>query len=216
MPETDGTGTVYIVDDDERMRLSMVSVMEMAAIDVESFPDAASLLAAHALRRPGCVLMDLRMPRMSGIEALEALRARGEHIPVILITGYGDVDSAVRAMKAGAADFLMKPVRPKPLLAIVRDCLKKDRSACRIDMGLQELRQRMGSLTVREREVMRLVVDGASNKVVARELAVSPRTVEHHRAHMMQKLGAQSLADLVQMAGLLERSRQSAASPTLS
>jgi FixJ family two-component response regulator len=170
---------------------------------VEAFADAASFLQLKTLNRPGCVVLDLRMPRISGIEVLETLRTRGFRIPVIMVTGYGDVNSAVRAMKAGASDFIEKPVRPERLIAQVRSCLKEDQYDSRADLGRDAVRRRFGSLTAREHQVMERVVAGTSNKLIARELGVSPRTVEHHRARVMEKTGSRSLAELIHLAALI-------------
>jgi len=198
-----GIATVYIVEDDEQVRDALGQLMENIGFNVETFAEAASFLELKMLNRPGCVVLDLRMPRVSGIEVLETLRARGFRIPVIMVTGYGDVNSAVRAMKAGASDFIEKPVRPERLIAQVRSCLKEDQLDSRADLGRDVVRRRFDSLTARERQVMERVVAGTSNKLIARELGVSPRTVEHHRARVMEKTGSRSLAELIHLAALI-------------
>lgn len=200
-----GDGVVYLVEDDGDARESLAEALQTFGLTVRAFPDAASFLDETALARPGCVVMDLRLPRMSGIEALEALRERNVSIPAIVISGYGSVDSAVRAMKAGASDFLEKPFRPRDLIALIKGCFDHDRQQSRQDVSRQELRARVATLTPREKEVMELVVEGQSNKQIARNLGVSPRTVEHHRARVMRKFGAGSLAELVFFSGMLDR-----------
>ena len=200
-----GAATVYVVEDDEQVRHALGDLLKSVGLHVEAFSDAASFLQLNTLNRPGCVLLDLRMPRISGIEVLETLRARGFRIPVIMVTGYGDVNSAVRAMKAGAADFVEKPVSSERLLAQVQAFLREDQLDSRSDLGRDAVRQRFDSLTVRERQVMERVVAGTSNKLIARELAVSPRTVEHHRARVMEKTGSRSLAELIHLAALLSQ-----------
>ena len=197
--------TVYLVEDDHQVREALSSLLEVAGLRVETFADATEFLRLATLSRPGCVVLDLRLPRISGIEVLETLRARGFRIPVIIITGYGDVNSAVRAMKAGASDFIEKPVRSERLIAQVRACLEEDRIDSRADLGRDAVRQRFNSLTARERQVMDRVVAGTSNKLIARELGVSPRTVEHHRARVMEKTGSRSLAELIHLAALISQ-----------
>ena len=199
-----GAATIYVVEDDELLREAMADLMAESGFGVETFAEAASFLALPALSHPGCVLLDLRMPGIGGIEVLDTLRARGWRIPVIMVTGYGDVESAVRALKAGAADFIEKPARPELLLAQIHACIKEDRRDSQVDLGREDACQRFARLTVRERQVMERVVAGVANKVIARELGVSPRTVEHHRARVMAKMGCGSLAELIHLAALLE------------
>lgn len=197
------SATVYVVEDDDLLREVFGQILQDNGLRVEVFAEADAFLKLTTLNRPGCLVLDLRMPRISGIEVLETLRRRGSRIPAVVVTGYGDVDSAVRAMKAGAADFIEKPVESKRLIALVRACLEEDRNDNRNDLGRETVRERFASLTTREQEIMKRVVIGMSNKVIARELGVSPRTVEHHRAHVMEKTGCRSLAELIRMAALL-------------
>lgn len=200
----ENAGVVYIVEDDEDARASLAEALGSYGMTVRTFADATSFLDQATLVRPGCVVMDLRLPSMSGIEALETLRDRGVSIPAIVVSGYGSVDSAVRAMKAGASDFVEKPFRPRDLEALIQSCLERDQQRSRLDISRQELRDRVATLTSREQQVLDLVASGAANKEVARSLDVSPRTVEHHRARVMRKLGARSLAELVFFTGILE------------
>jgi two-component system, LuxR family, response regulator FixJ len=193
---------VYVVDDEASIRDSMAMLLRSVGLASRCFPDAKSFLAAYEARPDVCLVADVRMPGMSGIELQETLRSRGAQLPIIIITGHGDIAMAVRAMKAGAADFIEKPFHDQTLLDAVHRALA--RSA---DPGMEvaaldadELAKRLATLTPREREVMALVVEGRPNKTVATRLGLSTRTVEVHRAKAMEKMQAASLADLVRMA----------------
>ncbi|MEI9931375.1 MAG: response regulator FixJ [Rhizomicrobium sp.] len=191
---------VFVVDDDDAVRESLEFSLKLAGHHVESFSSAATFLASGASSRPGCLITDIRMPEMDGIELQEELKKRGSVLPVIVITGHGDVPLAVRAMKAGAGDFLEKPFARDALLAAVERALEKHMRT--IDAGAESagIRKRIALLTPREREVFDRVVAGKQSKVIAHELGSSPRTVEIQRARMMKKLEATSLQDLVRMA----------------
>jgi len=191
---------VFVVDDDDAVRESLAMSLKLAGHQVESFASAAAFLASGAPNRSGCLVTDIRMPDMDGIEVQEELRKRNCSLPVIVITGHGDVPLAVRAMKAGAGDFLEKPFARDALLTAVRRAL--ERNATAVDSASQgdQIRSRIALLTPREREVFGLVVSGKQSKVIAHELGASPRTVEIHRARMMKKLNAGSLQELVRMA----------------
>jgi len=191
---------VFVVDDDDAVRESLAMSLKLAGHQVESFASAAAFLASGAPNRSGCLVTDIRMPEMDGIELQEELRKRNCSLPVIVITGHGDVPLAVRAMKAGAGDFLEKPFARDALLTAVRRAL--ERNATAVDSASQgdQIRTRIALLTPREREVFGLVVSGKQSKVIAHELGASPRTVEIHRARMMKKLNAGSLQELVRMA----------------
>jgi len=191
---------VFVVDDDDAVRESLAMSLKLAGHQVESFASAAAFLASGAPNRSGCLVTDIRMPDMDGIELQEELRKRNCSLPVIVITGHGDVPLAVRAMKAGAGDFLEKPFARDALLTAVRRAL--ERNATAVDSASQgdQIRSRIALLTPREREVFGLVVSGKQSKVIAHELGASPRTVEIHRARMMKKLNAGSLQELVRMA----------------
>jgi two-component system response regulator FixJ len=191
---------VFVVDDDDAVRESLVMSLKLAGHQVESFASAAAFLASGAPNRSGCLVTDIRMPDMDGLELQEELRRRNCSLPVIVITGHGDVPLAVRAMKAGAGDFLEKPFARDALLAAVQRAL--ERNATAVDSASQgdQIRTRIALLTPKEREVFGLVVAGKQSKVIAHELGASPRTVEIHRARMMKKLNAGSLQELVRMA----------------
>lgn len=198
------TTTVFVVDDDAAIREGLHQLLEGAGLAVESFTDGPSFLAAELAGRPGCVLLDMAMPGMTGHEVHAALKARGSPLPVLFLTGHGDVPSAVQAVQGGAVDFLEKPVSARQLLERVRRALELDAERRRADAHAADIRSRHARLSPREREVMALVVEGLSNKAIARRLDLSPRTVEAHRAHVMHKMAADSLADLVAQAAHCE------------
>jgi len=191
---------VYVVDDDEAMRQSLGFLLRAAAVDVQTFESATAFLDALPRLRPGCLVTDVRMPGMSGIDLLRHLRDRKIAMPVIVITGHGDVPLAVEAMKGGAVDFLEKPFDDEVLLAAIRSALKKQGD----QQGRQALRAavnaRLALLSTRERQVLEGLVAGQPNKIIAFNLGISPRTVEIYRAHVMTKMEAASLSDLVRMA----------------
>ena len=192
------TASVVIIDDDEAVLDSLRVLLEAEGFDVQTFERASTFLQRFEGKLPRCLVTDVRMPGMDGLELLQALSARGPLPPVIVITGHGEVPMAVQAMKLGARDFLEKPFDPHALLASVRDALTTPaRLAATTD---PEIHGRLELLTPREREVLEQLVIGRSNKGIARELAISPRTVEIHRARVMEKMRAQSLSQLVRMA----------------
>ena len=186
---------VYIVDDDEAVRDSLQLLLESAGHVVQAFEAAADALSSCRTRAPACIVTDVRMPEMDGLEFQEKLAAGGIHVPVIVMTGHADVPLAVRAMKAGAVDFIEKPFGDDTILASIENALKRKPQVT--DPALME---RLGSLTPREREVLELLVTGHPNKVIAHRLDISPRTVEIHRAHVMEKMKAKSLPELVRTA----------------
>jgi two-component system response regulator FixJ len=193
------TATVFVVDDDDAIRdsLSLLAIAEGFA--AESFPSAERFLGSFDPARSGCVVADIRMPGMSGLEMLRALRADGVDVPVIFITGHGDVPLAVSALKASAADFFEKPFDDVQLLASVRRALEREEARLGNLTAVAELRARANLLTARQREVMDLIVEGHPNKVIAARLSISPRTVEIHRARVMDKMKAARLSDLIRM-----------------
>jgi two-component system, LuxR family, response regulator FixJ len=193
---------VYVVDDEASIRDSLAMLLRSVGLASRTFGDAKSFLAAYQPRPDTCLVADVRMPGMSGIELQEVLRSRGTELPVVIITGHGDIAMAVRAMKAGAADFIEKPFHDQTLLDAVHRALARSADP-RVEaaaMDADALQKRLATLTPREREVMALVVEGRPNKAIATRLGLSTRTVEVHRAKSMEKMQAQSLADLVRMA----------------
>lgn len=186
---------VFIVDDDEAVRDSLELLLESAGHLVKAFEAAADALESCRARLPACIVTDVRMPEMDGLEFQERLAAAGIQVPVIVMTGHADVPLAVRAMKAGAVDFIEKPFSDDAMLASIASAMKRRSSA--VDPALME---RLDSLTPREREVLELLVVGHPNKVIAHRLDISPRTVEIHRAHVMEKMKAKSLPELVRSA----------------
>lgn len=191
--------TVFVVDDDEAVRGSLRLLLKSLGIPAVTHGSAAELLAEYDPEHPGCIVLDVRMPDMSGLELQDELNRRGAIIPVIFITGHGDVPMAVEAMQHGAVDFLQKPFSDKDLTERIHQALSIDRRN-RALLGEKEMiRARLAALTPRELQVLRLVTLGKSNKVIAGDLDLSQRTVELHRAHLMEKMGASSLAHLVRM-----------------
>jgi len=193
---------VYIVDDEASIRDSLAMLLRSVGLESSTFPDAKSFLASYEPRANCCLVVDVRMPGMSGIELQDALRVRGTGLPVIIITGHGDIAMAVRAMKVGAADFIEKPFHDQTLLDSVHRALERARASPggAVETDPTTLHARLATLSAREREVMALVVEGRPNKVVATRLGLSTRTVEVHRAKVMEKMGARSLAELVRTA----------------
>jgi RNA polymerase sigma factor (sigma-70 family) len=191
--------TVFIVDDDPAIRFAMQALMDSVNISHEIYASGDEFLEHVDDHRSGCLVLDIRMPGLGGLELQEELLARGSTIPIIFITGHGDVPMAVDAMQKGAVDFIQKPFRDQDLLDRIREALKTDEERRQEQQAHAEVAERLGRLTNREREVFDLVVTGKPNKVIAYELGVSQRTVEIHRARVMEKMQARSLADLVKM-----------------
>ena len=190
---------VYIVDDDDGMRRALSVLMTTVGYQPAAFAGPREFLAKHDPSQPSCLVLDVRMPEMSGLELQQHLNRSGSMLPVILISGHGDIPMAVQAMKDGAFDFLQKPFRDQELLDRINGALKLDAENRASTDRLADLKQRSDSLTPREREVMASVVDGKANKVIAIDLGLSERTVEIHRANVMEKMGARSVAHLVKM-----------------
>ncbi|WP_295442442.1 response regulator transcription factor [uncultured Thiodictyon sp.] len=192
--------TVYVVDDDQAMRTSLQWLIESTGMRVMTFESADAFLAGYYPGRAGCLLVDVRMPGMSGLELQAYLAREGYRLPVIIITGHGDVAMAVKAMKAGAMDFIEKPFHDEDLLRSINKALEQDQRQ-RLDRAARaQLLERLADLTPREHEVMGMVTDGKSNREIAAALGVTPKTVEAHRARVMEKMRADSLAELVRMA----------------
>lgn len=196
---TDKQALVYIVDDDAAIRDSLSLLMRSVGIASQSFESAREFLDAYDPGAHACLVADIRMPGLSGLDLQQELNNRGVALPLIFITGHGDVPMAVKAMQAGAMDFLQKPFRDQDLLDRINRALQHDREIKDSWRMTQEIRARIARLTPRETEVMGKVVEGCANKVIAMDLGVSQRTVELHRARVMQKMGVRSLAELVRL-----------------
>ena len=190
--------TVLVVDDDEAFRSSLAVLLKSAGYDTVSYPSGPAFLEQCQNVAGACVLLDVRMPVMSGLEVQEALRSKRPDLPVIMVTGHGDVPMAVRALKGGAVDFIEKPFRDTDLLDSIERAIALSRPAAP-GVG-SELQSKVDSLSPREREVLEQLVIGRPNKIIAFELGISPRTTEIHRARVMEKMGAESLSHLVRMA----------------
>jgi two-component system, LuxR family, response regulator FixJ len=198
---------VFIVDDDHAVRDALRMLIKSVGLPVQVFASGDEFLAAWRPELRGCVVADIRMPGMSGLEMQEALQARGCRLPVIFITGHGDVPMAVEAMKAGALDFVQKPFRDQDLLDRINEGLQQEKNLRQVELEIEDISGRLEALTPRERQVLDRVVAGQPNKVIAMDLDVSQRTVEIHRARVMEKMQARSLAQLVQMMSRLENLR---------
>ncbi len=194
--------TVFVVDDDPATRDSLSLLLESAGFPAECYNHARGFLEGYRPHRSGCLVLDIRMPEMSGLELQEALVARGFNIPIIFITGHGDVPMSVKAMKRGAVDFLEKPFDDETLISCVRQALAQDARTRRIEAQNSTVAVRFSRLTEREQEVMGLVVAGRSNKEIAQKLQCSHRTVEVHRSRLMAKMEAHTLPELVSMAAV--------------
>jgi len=200
---------VCVIDDDEAARQSLEFLLKTADINVRTFESAKQFLQALPEIGSGCIITDVRMPEMSGIDLLRQVKRLNVGLPVIVITGHGDVALAVEAMKIGAIDFLEKPFDDGLLLTSVRTALRKDALAARHNAEVAEVQSRLASLSTRERQVLEGLVAGKANKVIAFDLGISPRTVEIYRANVMTKMAANSLSDVVRIAitaGILMRS----------
>jgi two-component system response regulator FixJ len=193
---------IHIIDDDDAMRDSLDYLLDSASMVARTYPSANDFLAQVETLDPGCIVTDVRMPGMSGLELVRVLAERGVSHPVIVITAHGDVSMAVEAMRAGAVDFLEKPFEDEALLGAIRFALSKAPRADQSQAEKQRLRAILETLSPREQDVLQGVVDGKMNKVIAFELGISPRTVEVYRANMMSKTGARSLSELVRMVTL--------------
>lgn len=196
--------TVFVVDDDEGVRNSLRFLLKSVGLQTQALSSATEFLDAYKASQPGCLVLDVRMPGMSGLELQQQLNLRGAVIPVIFITGHGDIPMAVEAMQQGAFDFLQKPFRDQDLIDRIQRALERDAHNRAALEQHARIRERLDSLTPREREVLALMTRGKPNKIMAAELGVSQRTVEIHRARVMEKSGAASLAQLVRMVMDLE------------
>ena len=195
---------VFVVDDDPSVRTSTERLVRSVGFKVRTFGSAAEFLESPRPEGPACLVLDVRLPGQSGLDLQRELTGSGLQIPIIFMTGHGDIPMTVRAMKAGAVEFLTKPYRKNQLLDAIRTAIERDRTSRRERLEAGSLRHRYEQLTPRERQVMGLVVAGLPNKQIASELATSERTIKFHRAHIMQKMEAESLAELVRIAGQLD------------
>jgi FixJ family two-component response regulator len=194
---------VYVVDDEASLRDALKSLLRSVGLRVEAFGSGADFLKAKLSDVAACLVLDVRLPGVSGLDFQSELAKAGIHIPIIFITGHGDIPMTVRAMKAGAVEFLTKPFRDQDLLDAVQIALERDRARRKQDDSVREVRARFEALTPREQEVIGFVTAGLMNKQIAAELGVSEITVKVHRGNVMKKMGARSLADLVRMADTL-------------
>ncbi len=188
---------VYLLDDDQGSRESLHYLMESVGLDVISSAHPVDFLEICKHDAPGCAILDLRLPGMSGIDVLSTLRARGNSIPVVIITAYGTVRKTVDALKQGAADVFEKPLDDQEFLDCVQKCIETDMGSWQAQQSISITRQQVATLTAREREVFDLMITGQSNKGVAQDLGISPRTVENHRASILSKMGAKSVTELI-------------------
>lgn len=191
--------TVFIVDDEEAVGDSIAMLLRSVGLTTRRYTDARRFLEEYRPEQPGCLLLDVRMPKLSGLEVQQELVRRHVTLPVIFITGHGDVPMAVEAMRAGAIDFIQKPFNDDELIRRVQKALEEDASEREVLNRRAEIERRWAELTPREREIARRIADGQANKVVAAELDISARTVELHRARILQKMGVRSVAQLVRM-----------------
>jgi FixJ family two-component response regulator len=202
--ETNNRAVVHVVDDDASLCGALESLFESVGLDTRTYRAARDFLDASLADEPGCIVIDIRLPDMSGLEFQVQLTQLGVRLPVIMMTGYGDIPMTVRAMKRGAVDFLPKPFRDQDMLDAVMAAIERDRQRRTADEGASQMRQRFETLTPREQQVMMLVATGKMNKQVAGDLGVSEITVKLHRGAAMRKMGARTLADLVRMAEVVK------------
>ena len=193
--------TVFVVDDDEAVRDSIKELVESVGLPAETYKSATSFLDSYSEDRPGCLVLDVRMAKMSGIVLQRKLKERGCRLPIVFVSGHGDIDTAVSAVKMGAVDFIQKPYHEHGLLDSINEALRLDAENASEDQKSPSMESHIASLTAREREVMQLLLQGFSNKHVARALNISPRTVEVLRRHVLEKCGVKSVTELLAQLG---------------
>lgn len=192
--------TVYVVDDDISVREALKNLLRSVGLKVETFESADKFLSSKPATAPGCLILDVRLPGLSGLDLQRQLAEASHQIPIVFITGHGDIPMSVRAIKSGAVEFLTKPFRDQDLLDAVRQAIERDREARQREREVAGLRERYASLTTREQEVLRFVVRGLINKQIAVKIGISEPTVKLHRGRLMGKMQAESLANLISMA----------------
>jgi len=201
---TEALPTVFIIDDDRGLRQAIQDLVESVGLRAESFASGEDFLRAKRMNRPSCLVLDVRLPQMSGLDFQQRLTETGIHIPIIFITAHGDIPMSVRALKSGALEFLTKPFRDQDLLDAIHQALERDRVAREQQSEIHNLLERVRTLTAREQEVMNLVVSGMLNKQIASEIGTSEATVKIHRGNVMRKMKAGSVVGLVRMADKLK------------
>jgi FixJ family two-component response regulator len=204
---------VFVVDDDPSVREALAGLLRSVGLEVRSFGSAQEFVRSERPDAPGCLVLDVRLPGRSGLDFQRELAESGIHLPIVFITGHGDIPMSVRAIKAGAIEFLTKPFHDQELLDAIQLGIERDRARRRDEAALADLQNRFAALTPREREIMALVVTGRMNKQIAADLEVSEITVKVHRGHVMRKMRAKSLAELVRMADRLDVSATHAEAP---
>jgi FixJ family two-component response regulator len=201
---TEAFPTVFIVDDDGGLRQAIHDLVESVGLHAQSFASSEDFLRAKRVNRPSCLVLDVRLPQMSGLDFQKRLAEKSIQIPIIFITAHGDIPMSVRALKSGALEFLTKPFRDQDLLDAIHQALERDRVAQEQQIEIRHLQERVGTLTPREQEVMNLVVSGMLNKQIASQIGASEATVKIHRGNVMRKMQAGSVVDLVRMADRLK------------
>jgi FixJ family two-component response regulator len=204
--KTAAVPTVFIIDDDGGMRQAIQDLVESVGLRAEAFPTGEEYLKRPRTTDPSCLVLDVRLPQMSGLEFQQKLAELGVRVPIVFITAHGDIPMSVRALKSGAVEFLTKPFRDQDLLDAIQQALQRDRAAREQLADINDLQERYRALTTREREVMALVISGMLNKHIAAKIGASEATVKIHRGHLMEKMQADSLIELVRMADKLDLS----------
>jgi FixJ family two-component response regulator len=201
---SDAPSTVFVIDDDPSVLDAISSLLRSVGLKTELFGSVREFVSSGKPRSPGCLVLDVRLPGQSGLDFQDKLARTQNHLPVVFITGHGDIQMSVRAMKAGAVEFLTKPFRDQDLLDAIQAAIERDRARMAGEAALADLSRRFAELTGREREVMRHVVAGRANKRIAYDLGVSEATIKAHRGQVMEKMGARSVAQLVRLADKLD------------